>query len=337
MSAAVLHGVEDVRLEDRPTPTPGPGEVLVEVRAVGVCGSDIHYYREGRIGEHVVTAPLVLGHEAAGVVVATGPDVDLPAPGDRVALEPGVPCRRCRECREGRYNLCPDVRFLATPPIDGAFCRYVVSPADFAHRVPDTLTDDAAALLEPLSVAVWACWKAAVRAGDRVLVTGAGPIGLLVAQVARASGAVEVTVSDVVPQRLAAAADLGATRTLDPSRESPPTDVDVLLECSGVPAAVDAGLRAVRPAGRAVLVGMAPAPVTPLPTQVIQNREITVTGTFRYAGTYPTAIGLAASGAVELDRLVSGRYGLAETEDALRAAILDPAAIKAIVVPTQPS
>jgi L-iditol 2-dehydrogenase len=334
--SAVLVRPGFIEVEARPTPSPGPDEVLVEVRAVGVCGSDVHYFTHGRIGDHVVESPLVLGHEAAGVVVAAGEAAARHEAGQRVAIEPGVPCRRCRACRTGAYNLCPDVRFFATPPIDGAFARYVVIPEDFAHPLPAGLSDEAGALLEPLSVAVWANWKAGVRSGDRVLVTGAGPIGLLVAQVAKASGAAEVTVTDISPQRLEAAARLGATQTLDTRAATiePALAADVLIECSGASAAARDGIRALRPGGTAVLVGMGPDTDTTLPTQVIQNQEITLTGTFRYANTYPTAIALAASGAVDLDSLVTGHYGLDQVADALTAGQRDPAVIKPIVLPS---
>ncbi len=328
-----------MRLEQRAVPTPAADEVLVEVRAVGVCGSDVHYYEHGRVGKYVVEQPLVLGHEASGVVVGAGARAGRHRVGDRVALEPGIPCRRCRSCRTGHYNLCPEVKFFATPPVDGAFAQYVTIAEDFAHPVPAGLSDDAAALLEPLSVAIWAGWKAAVSTGDRVLVTGAGPVGLLAAQVARASGAVEVVVSDVSPTRLALAERIGATATVDardPSAGQFPDGVDVLLECSGAVSAIDVGVRAVRPAGRVVLVGMGPDATVPVPVQVIQNREIRLTGTFRYANTYPTAIALATSGAVDLDGLVTGHFGLAEVADALAAGRNDPKSVKPVVRPNGP-
>jgi len=336
MPVSVLHGPGDVRLEERPVPRPGPGEVLVEVAAVGICGSDVHYYREGRIGDFVVEAPLVLGHEASGRVVGVGPGVPAEREGQRVALEPGVPDGTCEQCRAGRYNLCPDVQFFATPPVDGAFARYVVLAADFAHPVPDSLSDDEAALVEPLAVGVWANQKADVQPGDRVLVTGAGPVGLLAMQVALARGATSVTVTDVSPQRLAVATALGATRVLD-SRETPDlaatVEADVLLECSGAQQAVSGGIAALAPAGRIVLVGMAGSATAELPVQLIQSRELSLTGTFRYAGVYPAAIALAASGRVDLAALVTGHYGLADAEQALTAAVRDPATIKPVVVP----
>ncbi len=329
--SAVLHGVGDVRIQDRPVPEPGPREVLVEIAAVGVCGSDVHYYEHGRIGDHVVRAPLVLGHESAGRVVALGAQASRHAVGDRVTLEPGVPCGRCRECRAGRYNLCPDVVFFGTPPVDGAFTEHVAIHEDFAFALPDSLSDEEGALMEPLSVGIWACRKARVSAGDRVLVTGAGPIGLLAMQVARAFGATEVTVSDTNEHRLALAERTGSTRVVTPGDAV--GEVDALIECSGHPQALADGIAAIRPAGTAVIVGMGPGTTAEVPLALIQNREIWLTGTFRYANTYPTAIALAAAGRVDLKALVTGRYGLDETEAALRAGREDPASVKPIVTP----
>ena len=329
--AAVLYAPGDLRVEDRPTPEPGPREVLVEVAAVGVCGSDVHYYEHGRIGSHVVRSPLVLGHESAGRVVALGAGAAKHAVGDRVTLEPGVPCGRCRECRAGRYNLCRDVRFFATPPFDGAFANFVTIHEDFAFTLPDSVSDEAGALMEPLSVGIWACRKASVAPGDRVLITGAGPIGLLALQCALAFGATAVTITDVSDERLELARRLGATRALRAGEDA--GEADALIECSGHPAALAAGVAAVRPAGTAVVVGMGPEEDASVPLSLIQNREIWLTGTFRYANTYPTAIALVAEGRVDPEAIVTGRYGLDDAEAALRAGREDPANVKAMVVP----
>jgi L-iditol 2-dehydrogenase len=338
LRAAVLNRPGEVEVVERPAPQPGPHEVLVRVRAVGVCGSDTHYYDHGRIGRFVVESPLVLGHESAGVVEAVGEQVDPARVGQRVSIEPGVPCLRCAQCLAGRYNLCPDMVFHATPPVDGTLAELVVIHEAFAHPVPDAVSDEAAALLEPLSVGIWACRKGGVGPGSHVLVTGAGPVGIVAAQVARASGAAEVVVADVNPHRLAAAAELGATRTVDTTQTSLEQACagrpapQVLLECSGHPGATADGIRVLAPAGTAVLVGMGGDELA-LPLSVVQERELTVTGTFRYANTWPTAIALAASGQVDLDALVTGRFTLADTEQALTAARRDPTALKAVVQP----
>ena len=335
MRVAVLTGPGELVVEDRPEPQAGPGQVKVRVASVGVCGSDTHYYDHGRIGDFVVESPLVLGHEASGEVVAVGEGVTSLRPGQRVSIEPGVPDLVCEQCRAGRYNLCPAMRFFATPPIDGAFAEHVVVHAAFAHPVPDSMSDDAAALLEPLSVGVWACRKGRVTAGSRVLITGAGPIGLVAVQTALAFGATEVVVSDVNPSRLALARELGATDVVD-ARESSVLDLprrpQVLLECSGFPPAIGEGIRALDRAGRAVLVGMGGDEV-PLPLSVVQERELELTGTFRYANTWPTAIALVTSGRVDLDRLVTGTYGLASAAEALTAGRRDPHSVKAVVRP----
>jgi L-iditol 2-dehydrogenase len=334
--AAVLYAPGDLRVEDRAIPEPGRREVLVEIAAVGVCGSDVHYYEHGRIGSFVVREPMVLGHESSGRVVALGPGASRHAVGDRVALEPGVPCGHCRECRAGRYNLCRDVRFFATPPIDGAFANYVTIHEDFAFALPESVSDEAGALMEPLSVAVWACQKAGVTAGDRVLVTGAGPIGLLAVQTARAFGATQITVTDVNSHRLGVAERTGATSTInvaDAPLEDSGLEADALIECSGHPGSLKAGIAALRPAGRAVLVGMGPDEDGVVPLALIQSRELWLTGTFRYANTYPTAIALAASGRVDLEAIITAQYGLEDAEAALRAGREDPAAVKVMVMP----
>jgi L-iditol 2-dehydrogenase len=331
MRAAVLHGIRDLVIEERPTPTAGPGEVLVKVSSVGICGSDVHYFEHGRIGDHVVESPMVLGHEAAGQIVAVGKGVTTGRIGGRVALEPGIGCRQCSYCHQGRYNLCPDMRFFATPPIDGALCEYVVVPADHAYAVPDGMSDDAAALVEPLSVAIWAHRTARLGAGSSVLIAGAGPIGLLITQVAAALGATEIIVSDVDAGRLELARSFGATAVLDATRPAEGLEVDAFIDCSGAPAAVRAGLPAVRPGGTVVLVGMGADELT-LPLSLLQRREINVTGTFRYANTWPTGIALASRGLVDLDGLVTGHVDLDHTRDAI---VPDPAArqVKMVVRP----
>jgi L-iditol 2-dehydrogenase len=331
---AVLHGPGDIRLESRPLPGLGERDVLVEVHTVGVCGSDVHYYEHGRIGSFVVEAPLVLGHEVSGVIVDRGSRAGKHPVGQRVALEPGVPCGRCSECRHGRYNLCADVRFYATPPVDGAFAHYVAIHEDYAFPLPDELSDDAGALLEPLSVGIWACGKGGVGPGSRVLVTGAGPIGNLAMQAARATGATTVAVADVNVARLERAARLGAAETIDLNeRPLGPEDgpFDVLLECTGVESLTGQGILTLRPAGTAVLVGMGPGLEARIPVAALQARELTLVGTFRYANTYPAAIALAASGRVDLDGLVDARFPLEDVDGALTANRENPSLLKVMV------
>jgi L-iditol 2-dehydrogenase len=336
--AAVLYAPHDVRMEERPMPQVGPNDVLVEVKAVGVCGSDVHYYEHGRIGSHVVRQPLILGHESAGVIVAVGAGVEQRRIGERVAVEPGIPDGICEQCRAGHYNLCPNVRFFGTPPIDGAFANYVTVPTHFAYALPDNMSHEEGAMIEPLSVGLWACRKARLRGGDAVLITGAGPIGMLAMKVAFALGVATVTITDISPQRLAIARHFGATQTINVAEQplaQAGIQADVLLECSGNQHALLDGIRALRPAGMAVVVGMNPGEELNVPMSFIQNREITLTGTFRYANTYADAIALVASGRIDVRSIITGRYPLEAAEQALQATKQDPTNIKSIVVPQE--
>lgn len=331
MRAAVLTAKQRIELREHRTPAPDRDQVLVRVTAVGVCGSDVHFWHDGALGEWVVEEPLVLGHESSGVIVAVGADVPASRIGERVSIEPQRPEPFSPETLAGRYNLDPAMRFYAVPGTDGAFQEYVVIQSHFAWAVPDAVSDEAAALLEPLSVAVAAVKKASLGPESRVLIAGAGPVGLLIAQVARAWGCREVLISDIDADRRAAAARFGATRALEPHEVVPALDVDAFIDASGAGRAIDSGIRAVRPAGRVVLVGMG-APDLPLPVSVIQNRELVVTGVFRYANTWPTAIDLVARGLVDVDALVTERFGLSDTGRAL-ASTRDPGALKVVVRP----
>lgn len=331
MRASVLHGIGDVRLEQRPVPPPGPGEVLVEVAAVGICGSDTQYFTHGRIGPFVVEGPLILGHEAAGRIVAVGAGVAPSRVGSRVSIEPQRPCRHCTQCKAGRYNLCPDMEFFATPPVDGAFAEMVVIEDDFAHDIPDTVSDAAAALVEPLSVGIWACQKAGIGAGSRVLVAGAGPVGVITAQVARAFGASEVHVSDLSNERLAFALAHGATHSHRADDRLEGLEVDAFIDASGAEPAIRGGIPAVRPAGLVVLVGLGADDLL-IPVSLLQNRELILTGVFRYANTWPLAIRLLAEGRIDLDCLITGRHGLADAESALTAGGR-PGSMKTLVLP----
>jgi L-iditol 2-dehydrogenase len=332
MRASVLLSAGVLEVQDLPLPTLVAGDVLVEIAAVGLCGSDVHFYRNGKVGDLVVTEPLVLGHEAAGTIVAVHDERDSDRIGQRVAIDPQRPCRRCSYCRSGAYNLCVDMRFASAPPENGAFAEYLAVPADFAHPVPDGMSDSAAALLEPLSVGIAAVRKARVVPGSRVLVAGAGPIGVLTAAAARCFGAVEVVVVDPLESRLAIAREHGATVAIAPDQlGSLPDPFDAFVDASGARPAIDAGLRALRPGGRAVLVGMG-ATTIELDMFLLQSRELIVEGLFRYTETWPVAVELVASGAVRLDDLVSGRGGLEDLADLIERNG-DPDVMKLIVDP----
>ncbi len=321
MKAVILNKPLDLVMGDVPDPgAPGPGEVRVRVGAVGICGSDVHYYEHGRIGDFVVRAPMVLGHETAGVVDAAGQGVRHLKPGDRVAMEPGVPCGSCPTCREGRYNLCPDVRFWATPPVHGSLAEYVVHPAGFSYRLPDGMSLAEGALMEPMAVGVHSCNRGRVQPGDVVAVNGAGTIGCVTALAALAYGASQVIVADVVPERLARAKSLGATGVVDARRESLADAVlqathgrgaDVGVECSGHPDGVKTLVKAAAPGGRVVLVGMGAQPV-PVDTVAAMAKEVDLLPVFRYRNVYPAAISMVASGRVKVETLVTDRFRFAD-------------------------
>jgi L-iditol 2-dehydrogenase len=332
MRASYLVKQGEIAVKNVEIPTLGDDQVLVQVASVGVCGSDVHYYQHGKIGPYIVDHPLILGHELSGTITEVGKNVDPSRIGSRVSVEPQRPCRVCKQCKAGRYNLCPDIEFYATPPIQGGFCEYVTIQSDFAYDIPDSMSFDAAALIEPLSVGIWAAKRAEITVGSRVLIAGAGPIGLIMAQVARAYGAAEVYITDINEERREFALKHGATIGLDPRTDQVEgLDVDAFIDASGVAGAVVQGIKAVGPAGRVILVGMGNDDVT-LPVSYIQGKEIWVSGVFRYANTWPAGIELVSTGKVDLDILVTHTFGLDEVEAALNSAKL-PGALKAIVKP----
>ncbi|MFS2242466.1 NAD(P)-dependent alcohol dehydrogenase [Microbacterium sp. OR16] len=333
--AAVMPELGRIVIQDVGTPELGPRQALVRVEAVGVCGSDTAYFTVGRIGDWVVDEPIILGHEAAGVVTAVGPEVTQVSVGDRVAIEPGTPCRDCRDCMAGRYHLCPDLQFLATPPYDGALVQTIALDERNLFPVPESMSLEEAAMCEPLSVGIWACRRAGLRAGDGVLVSGAGPVGILAAQVARAEGAASVTVTDVSDERLSFAAQMGF-RTQRADEPADDERFDVLLECSGAPGALAAGLARLGTDGRAAMVGM-PKDAVSLPLSNLNVNELTISLVNRYAHTWPTAIALISSGRVDVASIVTHRFTLDETEAAIMNARNEPASIKAIVEPQRRS
>jgi L-iditol 2-dehydrogenase len=329
--AAVLHGALDIRIEHKPLRPLGPTDVLVEMRSGGICGSDMHYYADGRNGTNVLTQPTVLGHEGAGVVIAAGPNTTVAA-GAAVVIEPALPCRSCPTCLSGRYNLCPSGTCFGSPPTDGLFARHVVVPEAALHELPAAIPAEIGAAIEPLAVAVWAVERAQVQPGHQVLITGAGPIGLLVSQVAAANGAAEVVVTDVNDDRLALAAKFGATRTINTA--TAPLDLenmDRLIECSGNTQALAAGIQTLAPATRATVVGQARPTVDGIPLGFLQRYEIDLVTAFRYANAFPTAIELASSGKVDLRSIITSTYPLAEAGAALTAPVKDPTNLKVLI------
>ncbi|CAH1797257.1 unnamed protein product [Owenia fusiformis] len=328
--SAILYSKGDLRLEERDIPTPGKGEVQVSIHSVGICGSDVHYWTHGAIGDFIVKAPMVLGHESSGIVTALGEGVKHLKVGDRVALEPGVPCRACDYCKTGRYNLCPDVEFHATPPYHGTLARLITHAADFCFKLPDHVSFEEGALLEPLSVGIHACKRAGVTVGDNVLICGAGPIGLVNLLTAKAMGAATVCVTDIDEGRLKVAKTLGANHTVlvtsrdakalaSQVKECMDGKIDITIECSGAESSIQLGIFATKSGGVLVLVGLGPAEVK-LPIVDAAVREVDIRGIFRYCNTYPTALAMVASGAVNVKPLVTHHFALEKTLDAFETA-----------------
>jgi len=320
--AAVLNAINDIRLEPKPIPKPKSHEVLVKIKSVGICGSDVHYWTHGRIGDFIVKAPMVLGHESSGLIEEVGSDVKHLKKGDRVTLEPGVPCRMCRYCKEGRYNLCPEVQFMATPPVDGAIANYIVHAADFAYKLPDHVSFDEGAMCEPFSVGIHACNRAGVKLGSHVLIMGGGPIGLMCLLAAKAAGAVVVVVVDIKEDRLEVAKKLGATDTIHGTMDVKAEiekkglgPIDICIECSGAEVAIKTAIRATNSGGVVVLVGLGP-PEIKLPIVDAAVREVDIRGIFRYANCYPKALSLISSGQVNVKPLITHHY---ELKDVIKA------------------
>ena len=349
MKAVYLHAAHDLRLHEEPIPAlTAPDHALLRIAAVGICGSDCHFYERGRIGRFVVKEPLILGHECSATVVEVGPQVQGLKPGDQVAIEPGIPCRRCRRCREGRYNLCErEVIFMATPGLThGAFREYLTWPADLLYRLPQGVSLEDGAMVEPLAVGIHACRRAGLAPGQSAAVIGAGPIGLLAAQAAAAYGAHPVVVTDVIAPRVELARKLGFlavdAAAEDPvpaiRRAAPPDGPDVIIETAGSIPTIRQAMAAVKTGGVVMLVGLPPEDEATLPLMDLLQREYDLRSVFRYANCYPPALSLIAAprlgsgwGEAEQRRSPAGRLQLAplrthhfpleRTEEALQTAI----------------
>ncbi|XP_013419139.1 sorbitol dehydrogenase [Lingula anatina] len=324
--SAVLYAEDDMRLEEFPVKDPGPGEVQISMHSTGICGSDVHYWKHGRIGDFVLTTPMVLGHESSGTVCKVGSGVTSLKVGDRVAIEPGVPCRVCNYCKTGRYNLCREMQFCATPPYHGTLTRLYTHPADFCFKLPDNVSYEEGALLEPLSVGVHACRRAGVSLGSKVFICGAGPIGLVNMLTAKAMGASKVCISDISEGRLGVAKTMGAdsivlVNTKDAKAVAKQVETalgempDITIECSGAESSIQTGIYATKAGGVLMLVGLGPAEIK-LPVVNAACREVDIRGLFRYANCYPAALEMIASGAVDVKPLITHHFTLEESLEA---------------------
>ena len=324
MRALVIHGVEDLRVDDRPEPAPGPGEVAVAISVGGICGSDLHYFHDGGVGDFRLKEPMALGHEVAGRVARLGPGVTGIRVGDRVAIHPARPCGACEGCVAGRSNLCTDMRFLGSaarfPHVQGGFSDLLVVSAAQLVPVPDDLPLDRAVFAEPLAVGIHAVHRGGDLAGRDVLVTGAGPIGLLAILSIRRAGAARIVVTDIADEPLAVARSIGATDTVNVlASDQPLPAVDVAFEMSGAPAGLAACAGAVRRGGRIVLVGLLPPGSVPAPMNLVVTREIEVVGSFRFTTEYAEAVAALADG-LDVGPLLSGTFPLDRAREAFELA-----------------
>jgi L-iditol 2-dehydrogenase len=336
MLVARLHQVGELRLDNEPVPEPGPGTSLVRVSAVGICGSDLHWWGEAGIGDAVLDHPLVLGHEAAGIIE------DGPRRGERVAIDPAVPCGVCRCCLDGHRNLCTAIVFAGHGGQDGMMREFAVWPSSRLHRLPDHLSDAEGALLEPLGVAIHALDLGHLRIGGTAAVVGCGPIGLLLVQLLRAAGAAVVLAVDPLAHRRDAASRYGAEAVLDPAapdagaalRELAPGGVDTAFEIAGTDEAVQFAMAAARPGGRVVLAGIPGDDWTRFRASVARRKGLTIAMVRRMNEVYPRAISLAGRGQVDLRPLVTHRFPLADAAEAFRMAA-QRHGLKVIIEPGQ--
>jgi L-iditol 2-dehydrogenase len=341
MKTAVMLGIGKMGYEERPIPQPKDHEVLVKLEYVGICGSDMHYYEQGRIGDYIVKPPFVLGHEPGGTVVETGAAVKHLKPGDKVALEPGKTCGRCEFCREGKYNLCPDVVFFATPPVDGVFQEYVAHEADLCFKIPDTMDTLEAALIEPLAVGFHAANQGGAHAGQTAVVFGSGCIGLVSMMALRAMGLSKIYQIDLMPKRLEKALELGAAGIINSTERGPVEAIheltngrgcDLVIETSGAESAARQAVSIARKGATVVMVGYGKTGMINLPMSLALDKELTFKTVFRYRHIYPMAIDATACGKVNLKGMVSNIFDFSDIQNAMDKSVADKAAIIKSVV-----
>lgn len=345
MKVAIMTDVAKVELTEREIPKPAANEVLVRVEYVGVCGSDIHYYKNGGIGPNIVKPPFVLGHEAGGTVVEVGTSVTNLKPGDRVALEPGKTCGHCEFCKTGRYNLCPEVIFFATPPVDGVFQEYVAHEADLCFKIPDNMDTMEAALIEPLSVGFHAARQGNARMGMTAVVTGAGCIGLVSMMALKAMGVTRIIAVDVMPKRLEKALELAATDAINGKETDTVEEVlkltggmgpDLVIETAGSEITARQAIQFCKKGGTIVLVGYSASGEMTLPMSLALDKELTFKTVFRYRHIYPLAIEAVSSGRVNLKGIVTNIFSLDDIQNAMEQSTKNKADIvKSVIKITQ--
>lgn len=329
--AVVFYGVDNFKIEELEVPKVGPDDVMVRVKAVGVCGSDVHFYKEGRIGPYVPQPGHIIGHECAGEIVEVGARVTDRKVGDRVAIEPGTPCGHCDLCKVGKYNLCKNMMFMGhpDPAREGALVEYTVLPAAFTYLLPDTMSFEEGAMIEPLAVAMQALKRGRVKAGQTVAILGAGPIGLSILLAAKAFGCTEIYMTDPLEYRMDYAKQFGATQVFNAATAdyvkgimaaTGGRGVDVVFEAAGNPDAYKNSTAIATRGGVVVFLGMAAAEMFPINVFEIIDRELDVTSVFRYENVYGQAIRLAGSGLIDMNQLITHKMPFEKAGEAMTAA-----------------
>jgi len=315
--AAYMTGLNKMEIREIEVPVPKEKEVLVKLEYVGICGSDVHYLEYGKIGDFVVNGDFILGHECAGTIVAIGSNVVNLKVGDRVALEPGCTCGQCEFCKTGRYNLCPDVEFLATPPYHGCLMNYIAFPENMAFKLPDMISTKEGALVEPLAVGMHAAKQGNVKLGDSVVILGSGTIGLVTLLACKAFGATDIIVVDVIPKRLEYAKKLGATTVINAAevdvlaeidRLTNKQGVDIVIETAGTAKTIAQTSYLVKNGGCIVLVGMAPDDIIEYNFAKIMAKEAEIKSVFRYKNIYPQAIKAIAKGVIDISGIITHEF-----------------------------
>ena len=341
MKVAVMNGIGQMGYTERPIPTPKDNEVLVKLEYVGICGSDLHYYETGAIGAYVVEPPFVLGHEPGGVVVEVGKDVKHLKVGDKVALEPGKTCGQCEFCKTGRYNLCPDVIFFATPPVDGVFQEYVAHEAGLCFKLPENVSTMEGALIEPLAVGFHAANLGDAHIGQTAVVFGAGCIGLVSMMALKAKGVSRVYVVDIMPKRLEKALELGADGVINGAERDAVEAVleltggagcDLVVETAGTQITTRQAIHMAKKGSTIVLVGYSKSGEMTLPMSLSLDKELTFKTVFRYRHVYPMAIDAVAAGKINLKGIVTDVFDLNDIQNAMDRSVADKANIVKAVV-----
>ena len=334
MKAIYLDKINTFSEKELAKPECGERQVLVRMKAVGVCGSDVHYWKNGRIGQFVVEEPLILGHECSGVITDVGENVSKFAVGDRVVLEPGIPCMKCEHCLKGRYNLCQNIVFFATPPDDGVLVEEIAYDEDYVFKIPDEVTDyGLATMAEPLSVGLFATQRIKPALGEKAIIFGAGIIGITCLLAAKAAGCKDITVADIRDDRLACAKEMGADQVVNTMKDQIPDNTfDFGYEATGADACYNLAVKCIKPGGRIAMIGMGPE-IQKVDMVDYVCKEITIVPSFRYSNTYPLVLDLLKDNQEKLKQLITHRvpFSLEGVEEAFHIASEDPSAVKVVV------